>query len=84
MLVGYGIVPTFQPAHFGRVYAAYGGVFVFMSMLWGWWIDGQRPDRWDLVGSALCIAGVIVIMYVPRRAQQLHPQVRARQVRRHS
>jgi small multidrug resistance family-3 protein len=66
VLVGYSIVPTFQPAHFGRVYAAYGGVFVFMSMLWGWWIDGQRPDRWDLVGSALCIAGVIVIMYTPR------------------
>jgi small multidrug resistance family-3 protein len=45
VLVGYGVVPTLQPAHFGRVYAAYGGVFVAMAMLWGWWIDGQRPDR---------------------------------------
>lgn len=66
LLIGYGIVPTFQPAHFGRVYAAYGGVFVWMSVLWGWWIDGKPPDRWDLVGAALCVAGVAVIMYAPR------------------
>lgn len=66
VLVGYGIVPTFQPAHFGRVYAAYGGVFVAMSMLWGWWIDGTPPDRWDLVGATLCISGVAIMMYVPR------------------
>jgi small multidrug resistance family-3 protein len=66
VLVGYGVVPTLQPANFGRVYAAYGGVFVVMSVLWGWWIDQIRPDLWDLVGSALCIAGVVVIMYAPR------------------
>lgn len=66
VLVGYGVVPTLQPAHFGRVYAAYGGVFVVMSMLWGWWIDGQRPDRWDVLGAALCVAGVALIMYAPR------------------
>jgi len=66
ILVGYGVVPTFQPAYFGRVYAAYGGVFVVMSVLWGWWIDGHRPDRWDLIGAALCVAGVFVIMYAPR------------------
>ncbi|MFO1417418.1 MAG: YnfA family protein [Methylotetracoccus sp.] len=66
LLIGYGVVPTLQPAHFGRVYAAYGGIFVWMSVLWGWWIDGTPPDRWDLVGAALCIVGVIVIMYAPR------------------
>jgi small multidrug resistance family-3 protein len=66
VLMTYGIIPTLQPANFGRVYAAYGGVFVVMSMFWGWWIDGQRPDRWDLLGGLLCIAGVIMIMYVPR------------------
>jgi len=66
MLVGYGIVPTFQPAHFGRVYAAYGGVFVALSIIWGWWIDGIRPDLWDVVGGSLCILGVVVIMYTPR------------------
>ena len=62
----YGIVPTFQPAHFGRVYAAYGGVFVLLSLLWGWRIDGTAPDRWDVVGASLCLLGVAVIMYAPR------------------
>ena len=57
IIVGYGVVPTLQPAHFGCVYAAYGGVFVVMSMLWGG-IDGQRPDRWDITGAALCVYGV--------------------------
>lgn len=62
----YGVVPTFQPAHFGRVYAAYGGVFVVLSLLWGWLVDGRGPDRLDLVGAGLCLAGVGVIMYWPR------------------
>ena len=66
LLVLYGIVPTYQPAHFGRVYAAYGGVFVVLSLLWGWWLDGRAPDRFDLLGGALCLAGVAVIMYSPR------------------
>jgi small multidrug resistance family-3 protein len=61
-----GIVPTFQPAHFGRVYAAYGGVFVLLSLLWGWRIDGTTPDRWDVIGASLCLSGVAVIMYAPR------------------
>ena len=62
----YGVLPTFQTASFGRVYAAYGGVFVALSILWGWWIDGQRPDRYDLLGGAVCLAGVAIIMYAPR------------------
>lgn len=66
LLFLYGVVPTLQPAHFGRVYAAYGGVFVVLSLLWGWWIDGRAPDRADLVGAALCVVGVAVIMYWPR------------------
>ena len=66
LLVLYGVVPTFQPTHFGRVYAAYGGVFVVMSLLWGWWFDGNRPDTADLFGGLLCLAGVLVIMYWPR------------------
>lgn len=68
LLVLYGVVPTLQVAHFGRVYAAYGGVFVVLSLLWGWWIDGHRPDRADVVGGALCILGIAVIMYWPRGA----------------
>jgi small multidrug resistance family-3 protein len=66
VLVLYGLIPTYQPAHFGRVYAAYGGVFVVLSVLWGWALDRIAPDRWDLVGAALCLAGVVVIMYAPR------------------
>jgi small multidrug resistance family-3 protein len=62
----YGVVPTFQPAHFSRVYAAYGGVFVVLSLAWGWLLDGQRPDRFDVAGALLCLAGVAVIMYAPR------------------
>ena len=62
----YGVLPTLQTAHFGRVYAAYGGVFVALSILWGWWIDGHRPDRFDLVGGAVCLLGVAIIMYAPR------------------
>jgi small multidrug resistance family-3 protein len=46
-------------------------VFVAMSMLWGWWIDGQRPDRWDIIGAALCVAGVSIIMYFPREGGRI-------------
>jgi small multidrug resistance family-3 protein len=62
----YGLVPTYQPAHFGRVYAAYGGVFVVASLLWSWSVDRIAPDRFDLIGAGLCLAGVAVIMYSPR------------------
>ena len=62
----YGIVPTLQPAPFGRVYAAYGGVFVVLSLLWGWLVDRWTPDAFDLLGGLLCLAGVGVIMYWPR------------------
>jgi small multidrug resistance family-3 protein len=68
VLVLYGIVPTYQAAHFGRVYAAYGGVFVVLSLLWGLAVDGVAPDRYDLAGAALCLLGVAVIMYAPRPA----------------
>lgn len=68
VLVLYGIIPTFQPAdaHFGRVYAAYGGIFIAMSILWGWLIDHNVPDRFDLIGTAISLIGVLVIMYAPR------------------
>jgi small multidrug resistance family-3 protein len=65
-LILYGLVPTYQAAHFGRVYAAYGGVFVVLSLAWGWGIDRIAPDRFDLAGAALCLAGIGVIMYWPR------------------
>jgi small multidrug resistance family-3 protein len=66
VLIAYGIVPTLQPAHFGRVYAAYGGVFVVLSILWGWKVDNILPDRFDVIGGLICLAGVGVIMYWPR------------------
>jgi small multidrug resistance family-3 protein len=66
VLFAYGIVPTYQPADFGRAYAAYGGWFVVLALLWGWAVDGVGPDRYDLIGALLCLGGVAVIMYAPR------------------
>jgi small multidrug resistance family-3 protein len=67
MLGLYGFVATFQPdAHFGRVLAAYGGVFVAGSLAWGVVADGYRPDRFDVIGALICLAGMAVIMYAPR------------------
>ncbi|MFD6696971.1 YnfA family protein [Micromonospora aurantiaca (nom. illeg.)] len=66
-LGAYGFVATFQPdANFGRILAAYGGVFVAGSLAWGMVVDKFRPDRYDLVGAAICLIGVAVIMYAPR------------------
>lgn len=66
LLAAYGFIPTFQPANFGRVYAAYGGVFIVLSILWGWKIDNIKPGLYDLIGGAIAIIGVAVIMYWPR------------------
>ena len=66
-LGAYGFVATLQPdTHFGRILAAYGGVFVAGSLVWAMVVDGFRPDRFDLIGAGLCLAGVAVIMYAPR------------------
>jgi small multidrug resistance family-3 protein len=65
----YGFVATFQPdPHFGRILAAYGGVFVAGSLAWGMVLDGFRPDRFDTIGALICLFGVAVIMYAPRGA----------------
>ncbi|MCC3764703.1 YnfA family protein [Glycomyces sp. TRM65418] len=66
-LGAYGFVATFQPdPNFGRILAAYGGIFVAGSLAWGMIVDGFRPDRWDVIGAAICLLGVAVIMYAPR------------------
>ncbi|HVM18510.1 MAG TPA: YnfA family protein [Egibacteraceae bacterium] len=66
-LAAYGFAVTLQPdPHFGRILAAYGGVFVAGSLLWGIAVDGFRPDRFDLIGALICLLGVAVIMYAPR------------------
>ncbi len=65
----YGFVATLQTdANFGRILAAYGGVFVAGSLVWGTLVDGFRPDRYDVGGALVCLVGVAVIMYAPRSA----------------
>lgn len=59
---------TLHPTASGRVYAAYGGVYVSAAILWLWLIDGIRPTRWDLLGAGLCLAGMAIIMFSPRAA----------------
>ena len=62
----FGIVPTLHPANFGRVYAAYGVIFIVLSILWGWRVDKIAPDKFDLIGGMIALVGVSVIMYWPR------------------
>lgn len=62
----YGIIPTFQPSNFGRVYAAYGGIFVAMAIIWGLLIDKKRPDRYEVIGGLIVILGSSIIFYYPR------------------
>ena len=66
ILILYGVIPTLQPAHFGRVYAAYGGVFIVLSILWGWQVDKIAPDKFDIIGGFVALIGVGIIMYWPR------------------
>ncbi|MCM3710697.1 YnfA family protein [Sporosarcina luteola] len=66
-LILYGVIVTFQSfPSFGRVYAAYGGIFVVLSVLWGWGIDRKTPDLYDWLGAAICIVGVSVMLLAPR------------------
>jgi small multidrug resistance family-3 protein len=70
VLVGYGVIPTLQTdPHFGRVYAAHGGVFVALSLLWGRVCYGVEADRWDLLGALICLVEVLVIFFGPRGAR---------------
>ncbi len=66
-LAAYGVIATLQPSNeFGRVLAAYGGVFIVGSLAWAVAFDGFRPDRFDVVGAAIALVGVAVLMYAPR------------------
>lgn len=62
----YGIIPPLQPANFGRVYAAYGGIFIVFSILWGVIIDKKKPDRYEIIGSFIVLVGAVIIYYSPR------------------
>ncbi|MGV3466911.1 MAG: YnfA family protein [Heyndrickxia sp.] len=67
ILVLYGIIPTLQKfPSFGRVYAAYGGVFIILSVLWGWGVDRKPPDTYDWIGAIICIIGVSIMLWGPR------------------
>ncbi len=65
-LAVYGIIPTFQPANFGRVYAAYGGIFIVSSLIWGFFVDQKKPDRYEVIGALIALVGVFVMFYIPR------------------
>ena len=67
ILAAYGVVAALHPiSEFGRVYAAYGGVCIALALAWGVVVDGFRPDRWSLLGAAICVAGVVVMVAPPR------------------
>lgn len=66
MLALYGVVATWQPASFGRVYAAYGGIFIILSLMWAWKVDNFKPDRYDIMGSFIVLIGIWMIFYAPR------------------
>jgi len=67
ILALYGVAATLQSSNFGRVYATYGGVFIALSLLWAWKVDGFKPDRYDIVGAAIALIGVAIIFYAPRQ-----------------
>src|SRR5215207_1798112 len=56
----YGIIPTLQPSHFGRIYAAYGGIFIISSIIWGIIVNKKKPDRFEIIGSLVAICGAII------------------------
>lgn len=66
LLALYGVIPTIQPASFGKVYAAYGGVFIVMALCWGWKIEGIPPDPYDILGASLALIGACIILFWPR------------------
>jgi len=69
ILAFYGVVATWQSANFGRVYATYGGIFIVLSLLWAWKVDGFKPDRYDIIGALIALVGVGIIFYAPRQIQ---------------
>jgi small multidrug resistance family-3 protein len=66
----YGIVPTLQPSYFHRIYAAYGGVFIAMALVWGFLFENIIPDFYDMLGAVIAIIGVVIIFYVPRTGEE--------------
>lgn len=65
-LAAFAWLLTLHPTAAGRVYAAYGGVYVFTAIMWLWLVDQVKPTMWDLVGSGVALAGMAIIMFAPR------------------
>ena len=66
----YGLVPTFQPTYFHRIYATYGGIFIVMALMWGLIFEGTVPDIYDIVGAIVAIVGIGIIFYAPRKGEE--------------
>ncbi len=66
ILFSYSVVMTLQPENFGKVYATYGGIFVVSSLLWGYWIDKKKPDKFEIFGSVVVLIGIAIMFYFPR------------------
>ena len=66
ILFSYGVIMTLQPENFGKVYATYGGIFVVSSLLWGYWIDKKKPDKFEILGSVIVLIGIAIMFYFPR------------------
>jgi small multidrug resistance family-3 protein len=67
ILFSYGVIPTLQKfPTFGRVYAAYGGVFIILAVFWGWFVDKKTPDMYDWIGALVCLLGVSIMLWAPR------------------
>ncbi|HEX8377476.1 MAG TPA: YnfA family protein [Pedobacter sp.] len=66
ILTLYGVLATWKTASFGRVYAAYGGVFIVLALLWSWQLDHFKPDKYDVIGALIALIGVCIIIYMPR------------------
>ncbi|WP_028294358.1 YnfA family protein [Oceanobacter kriegii] len=65
-LAAFAWLLTLHPTAAGRVYAAYGGVYIFVAILWLWLVDGIRPSQWDIVGTLIAMLGMAIIMFAPR------------------
>ena len=66
ILILYGFIATLQPSNFARVYAAYGGFFIVLSLIWAWKFDQFVPDKFDVIGAIIVLVGVAIIYYGPR------------------
>lgn len=65
-LAAFAWLLTLHPTATGRVYAAYGGVYISVALVWLWLVDGEKPTTWDLVGGSVALLGMAIIMFAPR------------------